>query len=267
MVITNRQQKFHKYLIAMDSKSSIVNLWKKAKTNSTSKRKRRVAVAKMLSARSSREKQQKHEINSHSTQMELHLDNVSIVNNSISEPGNDCENSIVQSESECEIPNSWQNELDDDFANSSIEELAEDQNLIFVQELAHWSVKHSIRRDALDDLMVLLNGANPKMNLPKHSRTILRTPREKAVIAQDGFGGEYWHYGLEKALICCLKNLRHYPIVNININIDGLPLFESSKVEFWPILFNIHEITRLPPMIVGIYSGKGEFQSVSVLIH
>lgn len=242
-------KKSFKSKIEMNNKSSNIELWKKVKTNGHSKRKRRAVVAYMLSSRSNQQNQQNITMNSHSEHMELAVENASILDNS----------SIFEAENECEIANDWQIELSDDsFANTPVEEAIEDKNLLFVQDLANWSITHAIRRDALDELLGLLREANPKMNLPKHARTILKTPQQKQTIAQDGFGGEYWHYGLENALIACLKHLEYCPVVKININIDGLPLFESSKVQFWPILFNIHEKSNVPPMIIGIYCGTGE---------
>lgn len=43
--------------------------------------------------------------------------------------------------------------------------------------------------------------------------------------------------------------------INININIDGLPVFKSAKTQLWPILFNIEEIPSAKPMAIAIFSG------------
>lgn len=52
--------------------------------------------------------------------------------------------------------------------------------------------------------------------------------------------------------------IHHLERISIKINIDGLPVYKSSKDEFWPILFNIEEAPGLPPMIIGVYSGKSK---------
>lgn len=39
---------------------------------------------------------------------------------------------------------------------------------------------------------------------------------------------------------------------------DGLPIYNSSKDEFWPILFNIYEMPEVKPMVIGVYWGKGK---------
>lgn len=148
----------------------------------------------------------------------------------------------------------WEEELDVNFLHS---ELFEERNLILLQGLGHWSAMNGITQTALNELLALLNENLPELKLPKDARTVTKTPTTKAVIVEDDHGGSYWHYGLEKALTNCLMNVEHCAVVKLNINVDGLPLFKSSRVEFWPILFNIHGKNRVPPMVAGIYCGKG----------
>lgn len=157
---------------------------------------------------------------------------------------------------QCEGVCDWESELGEDFMISN-SEIIEDRNILFKQSLAHWSGMHGIKREAFNDLLELLNENITELKLPKDSRTITKTPKAKTVVTRDNFGGSYWHYGLEKALNVCLVNIEHSPEVLLNVNIDGLPLFKSSKNEFWPILFNIHGKTRIPPIVIGIYCGKG----------
>ncbi|XP_045767783.1 uncharacterized protein LOC123869091 [Maniola jurtina] len=46
--------------------------------------------------------------------------------------------------------------------------------------------------------------------------------------------------------------------ISLNVNIDGLPLFKSSKHQVWPILCNIHEYPNIPPLVVGVYEGTNK---------
>ncbi|XP_052889301.1 uncharacterized protein LOC128297658 [Anopheles moucheti] len=48
----------------------------------------------------------------------------------------------------------------------------------------------------------------------------------------------------------------------LNIAIDGLPIFKSSKLQFWPILINIHEMPEVPVMKVAIYCGPTKPASI-----
>lgn len=43
----------------------------------------------------------------------------------------------------------------------------------------------------------------------------------------------------------------------IDVGIDGLPLFKSSKVCLWPILGKIAN-TNITPFIIGVYCGKNK---------
>lgn len=39
----------------------------------------------------------------------------------------------------------------------------------------------------------------------------------------------------------------------LNTNIDGLPIYNSSKGNFWPILGKFQKITTMNPFVIGIY--------------
>ncbi|XP_044744771.1 uncharacterized protein LOC123306715 [Coccinella septempunctata] len=52
----------------------------------------------------------------------------------------------------------------------------------------------------------------------------------------------------------------------LNVNMDGLPIYKSSKVEFFPILFNIHELPSVKPMIIGIYCGQEKLSDLSAFL-
>lgn len=85
----------------------------------------------------------------------------------------------------------------------------------------------------------------------------LGTPRTKHTIADIG-GGRYWHRGLEFGLRLCFNQLNGPLAIEININIDGLPIYKSSNDQFWPILFNIHRMPHISPMIIGLFHGKNK---------
>lgn len=51
----------------------------------------------------------------------------------------------------------------------------------------------------------------------------------------------------------------------IDINIDGLPLFKSSKVKFWPILGYL-TMTQNAPFIIAIYFGRKDLQDLNTFL-
>lgn len=78
-------------------------------------------------------------------------------------------------------------------------------------------------------------------------------------------GGEYYHFGLAKGLLSRLKCLTlpaDLYTLKLQFNIDGLPLFKSSKVQFWPILALVNCDYTRSPFIVGLFCGISKPKSV-----
>jgi len=67
----------------------------------------------------------------------------------------------------------------------------------------------------------------------------------------DGF---YIHYGLSDALTDFLMvNDYESEIINMDVNVDGLPLCKSSSKNVWPILCNVPGYPEV--MLIGVYEG------------
>lgn len=134
----------------------------------------------------------------------------------------------------------------------------------FRSDLKKWSLDHNISHAALKQLFRLINERLKKPTkspfdesfLPMDPRTLLQTPRSISIVPLTD--GEYWHYGVEKWIRRIMPKLNAPKTISLMINIDGLPLFNSSKVEFWPIIFNIHGLPQISPMPIGIFCGKSK---------
>lgn len=127
-------------------------------------------------------------------------------------------------------------------------------------ELRQWALKYGVNHNAISALLMLLRS---KLNqcLPKTSRGLLKTPRNIFIQNIDG-GGQLWYNGIRS----CLQNsvFAEWPsneTIGLNFNMDGLPLFKSSALEFWPILMNVADMPQLRPMVVAIYYGRGKPKS------
>lgn len=130
-----------------------------------------------------------------------------------------------------------------------------DRKTRLLDDFRQWAIKTNTPHSCLKDLFSIVNKYWPH-TLPKDPRTLLQTPKNVA-ITQIGEGEFYWHQGLEFCLrTYCASRIKTMSTVCINVNIDGLPIYKSSKDEFWPILFNIHECPEIKPMAIGIYLGK-----------
>lgn len=118
-------------------------------------------------------------------------------------------------------------------------------------DLRTWAVKHNITFSALSDLLDILK-RRPGFDLPSDPRTLLRTPRTCAIEKVEP--GEYVHFEWISLIEKLLKGAQC--TTNIQINIDGIPLYKSSARQFWPILANIVEFNEV--IVIGIYSGLGK---------
>lgn len=127
-------------------------------------------------------------------------------------------------------------------------------------------MQYQISHVALKDLMSLINTRIKHDVLPSDPRTLLDTPTELSIENITNDGGQYWHYGLNSCLQRILGDTVEPMTISININMDGLPMYNSSKVEFWPILFNITELPDIPAMPIGIYCGTSKCSNLQLYL-
>jgi hypothetical protein len=130
------------------------------------------------------------------------------------------------------------------------------------ESLCNWCSSYNISHSATSDLLQILRCAG--LQLPKDPRSLLHTPN--SIQLQHISGGDYYHCGIENGIAILLQ---HHDLSNIcdkiliNISIDGLPLFRSSKVQLWPILGNILQLPQNAIFVIGLYSGTSKPSSVS----
>lgn len=145
-------------------------------------------------------------------------------------------------------------ESENEAAHFSSEIESEDNFKDFFQK---WAIEHNIRHVALKPLIFHLNRSF-NAGLPKDPRTLLGTNISSSSTALEIAGGTYWHQSLEVCLRSCFYNLKSNFSIEININIDGLPIYQNGKDQFWPILFNVHAFPEMKPMVIGIFYGHSK---------
>ena len=93
-------------------------------------------------------------------------------------------------------------------------------------------------------------------SLPAEGRTLLHTPRN-VEIANMG-NGLYHNFGISESLNKKLStiSLESLTELHLNINIDGLPVHNSTKNQFWPILASLQEDPEKRPFLVAVFYGK-----------
>lgn len=214
--------------------SSLFDAYKKVKRSSTFRRKLKSRVNGILCVDNTSNRSPTHQSN-------LHFDEDENPNIALRE--------WIDSDSDTE-------ECDNiDHQNNSLD-LSEMQ-MNFVQGLSKWAIQNHVSKHQVRELLSMCNQTLP-FELPVDPRTIFQTARSIA-IKKCTDGGLYWHRGLRDCLRSKLECVKIIPEnISLNINIDGLPISESSNLQFWPILFNIHELHFIEPGVIGIYCGKGE---------
>ena len=112
-------------------------------------------------------------------------------------------------------------------------------------------LRNNISHKAVNDILTVLNKYHPEDKLPKDARTFLCTPSAVTIESLED-GGSYIHLGIHNSLLHRADHLPEH--ITLDLNIDGLPLYHSSKVQLWPILCSIVG-SNLEPFAVSLYIG------------
>ena len=132
----------------------------------------------------------------------------------------------------------------------------------FFEALAVWCTSFNIGRTALTMLLGLLYHVfrgYTEFSLPRDARTVLQTSRE-ATKTKITAGGEYYHFGIESSISHVMQSnnikVADNDIINLQINIDGLPVHRSKGESLWPILgiITLHDF-RSAPFCLAVYCG------------
>lgn len=118
------------------------------------------------------------------------------------------------------------------------------------QDLSGWALKHNVSHSAVKDLLAILRKNHP--GLPVDPRTLLNTP-QNLICRKLADGGEYFNFGIS-------SGPQHFDLhspIKLQFNFDGLPLFESSGKELWPIM-GLVKGTLCERFVVGLYCGVGK---------
>lgn len=106
-------------------------------------------------------------------------------------------------------------------------------------KLRRWVLTHNVTRRSVNDIFSILKESGLHW-LPNDCRTILKTPR--SINIENVAGGQYWYNGIEKNIRLIFSNVQSNLNLQLNINVDGIPLMKSSATQFWPILGKIHGV-------------------------
>ncbi|XP_066588102.1 uncharacterized protein [Prorops nasuta] len=124
--------------------------------------------------------------------------------------------------------------------------------------LKNWAVQCNISHVSLKGLLTILPKltTNDLQNLPKDPRTFLGTIRDVTVL--NIHPGHYYHMGIQHTLEeqYKLSKMKPHGIIEVAVNIDGLPLTKSSSSQLYPILIiNLSLKSNKNVYLVGLYHG------------
>ncbi|KAJ8677097.1 hypothetical protein QAD02_012884 [Eretmocerus hayati] len=128
------------------------------------------------------------------------------------------------------------------------------ERMSFRDRIAKWA-DHTVSEFKVNELLSILKDEG--MDVPLTAKTLRRTRGVKTPIKKCP-PGEYFHYGLQKALE---EQIQKYDLpkgtkIKFDINIDGLKINDRSQRTLWPILGKITGIGReTKPFVIGIYHG------------
>ena len=157
-------------------------------------------------------------------------------------------------------------EMTNDVDGDSVLNLGDDSDverkvLKLPHRIGEWAAMFQVSHACTAYLMGILQDYFP--DLPSDPRTLLHTIRDYEV--RDIAGGSYYHFGMKSCVSQALASFdlsdlhrTNLNTVYVQINIDGLPLFKSSSVQFWPILGRIDAPVQSEPFIVGLFCGKSK---------
>lgn len=120
------------------------------------------------------------------------------------------------------------------------------------EKLAALAIKWNLPDGAVRDFGSLLRELG--QDLPVDARTILKRSRSKPD------SNSFHHFGLKKGIFEKMRAglINDNQIIQLIVNIDGIPLSKSSSLCFWPILAMIPNCKEPEPFIVSIFCGYGE---------
>lgn len=114
----------------------------------------------------------------------------------------------------------------------------------FREKLREWALDENITIQSLSRLLSLLNPIIPE--LPLDGRTLLNANTKCEIVPMGE--GEYIYFGIANFIP------HGSNVFDLELNVDGLPIFKSSKKQFWPILGSFGSTV----FIIAIYFGTSK---------
>ena len=118
-------------------------------------------------------------------------------------------------------------------------------------QLQTWAIKSAITHSQLNGLLPILKQLYS--SLPVDARTLLKTPVINDIHCTSLSGGDYVYMDVQKGMDDVFANrsseFADLLGLQLTMNIDGVPLFNSSNYSLWPILCSVANISPQPVLL------------------
>ncbi|XP_031350255.1 uncharacterized protein LOC116178316 isoform X1 [Photinus pyralis] len=148
-------------------------------------------------------------------------------------------------------------------SDCSKSEISNDDTIF--RQLTEWALKHKISHLALTDLLHVLSMHHPE--LPLDSRTLLATPTSTSICQLET--GQYCYFGITRSLSKLVSFIKPFDDkIELSFNVDGIPLFKSSKLQLWPILGLIKNTnSSIRPFVISVFCGKNKPKPIDTFLN
>lgn len=136
-----------------------------------------------------------------------------------------------------------------------------DRDVYILRTLKAWALR-GVSRKKINELLSRLQPLFPI--LPKSYKTLLKTPR-KVPLKVIGTG-KMWYKGIQANIRQKLSDayIMDKGEIVMDVNIDGLNLYNSTDGEFWPILGSFSD--EADPFIIGVYYGNKKPEDINMFL-
>jgi len=126
-----------------------------------------------------------------------------------------------------------------------------DKEANLTEDLQTWVTESGVKRTQVDKLLRILKPIHQE--LPLTAETLMKTKR--TVQCSSVSGGDYIYLGFCDTLRELVAGDTTVTELELAFNIDGVPLFSSSKYSLWPVLCYVLNLKPRKVFVVSIYGG------------
>jgi hypothetical protein len=138
----------------------------------------------------------------------------------------------------------------------------DENGLTLAEELLFFFIAFNIPRKAMEQLLFLLRKHNV-LGVPTSVYMLRKGLQTVPIDIISVENMNYAYLGIQENLefllnrnILSIQSGKDPVLIDLSMNIDGLPLFKSSRINIWPILMSVNK--ALQPLPVAVFCGIGK---------